>query len=153
MAGHDLDHQFSGPGPQPVAALAPHRLLGTTTAPSHADRAGWMWRGACRSEDPELFFPIAAMGPALEQIRLAKAVCGRCPVQANCLSYALITRPDGIWGGTTTEERWAGSLPPAAVPDLVAAQLNGRPAGDAASVPPAAPSALTVPVCQPADRR
>jgi hypothetical protein len=23
MAGHDLDHQFPGPGPQPVSALAP----------------------------------------------------------------------------------------------------------------------------------
>ncbi len=82
----------------------------------HADRAGspgWMARGACRSEDPELFFPIAAVGPALAQVSSAKAVCGRCPVQASCLSYALITQQDGIWGGTTPEERRPGT-PPAA---------------------------------------
>ena len=78
----------------------------------HAERSSWMLRGACRSEDPELFFPISAAGPGLAQVSSAKAVCGRCPVRANCLSYALITRPDGIWGGTTREERWA-SLPPA----------------------------------------
>ena len=66
-----------------------------------------MLRGACRGEDPELFFPISAAGPALAQVRSAKAVCGRCPVQPDCLSYALITQPEGIWGGTTREERWA----------------------------------------------
>jgi len=130
MAGHDLDHQFSGPGPQQVAALASRPPMGATIVAPYADRGGWMLRGACRSEDPELFFPIAAAGPGLAQIRLAKAVCGRCPVQADCLSYALITRPDRIWGGTTTEERWASSPPPAAVPDLVAAQpARGSPAG------------------------
>lgn len=37
----------------------------------------------------------------------AKAVCGRCTVRANCLSYALETMPEGIWGGTTQEERCA----------------------------------------------
>jgi hypothetical protein len=29
---------------------------------------GWMSRGACQGEDPELFFPIAAEGPALYQL-------------------------------------------------------------------------------------
>jgi WhiB family redox-sensing transcriptional regulator len=71
-----------------------------------------MSRGACRGEDPELFFPITAAGPALAQVRSAKAICGRCPVQANCLSYALITgQHDGIWGGTTSEERWSAGRP------------------------------------------
>jgi WhiB family redox-sensing transcriptional regulator len=55
-------------------------------------------------------------GPGLAQVSSAKAVCGRCPVRANCLSYALITRPDGIWGGTTREERWA-SLPQSERPE------------------------------------
>jgi WhiB family redox-sensing transcriptional regulator len=63
--------------------------------------------GACRSEDPELFFPAASAALASRQVRSAKAICARCPVQANCLSYALITgQDDGIWGGTTREERW-----------------------------------------------
>jgi WhiB family transcriptional regulator, redox-sensing transcriptional regulator len=68
----------------------------------------WMSRGACRREDPELFFPIGLTGPAPpERISAAKAVCGRCPVCLSCLSYASMTRPDGIWGGTTEAERRA----------------------------------------------
>jgi WhiB family redox-sensing transcriptional regulator len=69
--------------------------------------AGWMPRGACQGEDPELFFPIAATGPALAQVIAAKAVCFRCAVRAACLSYALATGQAGIWGGTSQEERHA----------------------------------------------
>jgi len=68
---------------------------------------GWMPRGACQGEDPELFFPIAATGPALARVIAAKAVCFRCAVRAACLSYALATGQAGIWGGTTQEERHA----------------------------------------------
>ena len=68
---------------------------------------GWMPRGACQGQDPELFFPVAATGPALAQIIAAKAVCFRCAVRAACLSYALATGQAGIWGGTTQEERHA----------------------------------------------
>jgi WhiB family transcriptional regulator, redox-sensing transcriptional regulator len=66
---------------------------------------GWMPAGACRGEDPELFFPITVVGPALAQVFAAKAVCFRCVVRAACMSYALATRQAGIWGGTTQEER------------------------------------------------
>ena len=68
---------------------------------------GWMSRGACQGEDPELFFPITAVGPALTQVFAAKAVCFRCAVRARCLSYALATGQAGVWGGTTQEERHA----------------------------------------------
>ncbi len=67
----------------------------------------WMPRGACRQEDPELFCPIAAAGPALAQVTGAKAVCFRCAVRTACLSYALATLQAGIWGGTTQAERHA----------------------------------------------
>jgi WhiB family transcriptional regulator, redox-sensing transcriptional regulator len=70
----------------------------------------WMASGACHGIDPELFFPISATGRAVPQINSAKAICGRCPVRQNCLSYALLTMPDGIWGGTTREERIAMRL-------------------------------------------
>jgi hypothetical protein len=44
------------------------------------------------------------------QTAFAAPICTcRCSVQANCLSYTLITQPDGIWGGTTREERWRNS--------------------------------------------
>ena len=75
---------------------------------SGARSLSWMSRGACRQADPELFFPTAAVtGPAARQAEAAKAVCGRCDVRANCLSHALEAMPEGIWGGTTPEERRA----------------------------------------------
>ena len=67
----------------------------------------WISQGACRGEDPELFFPIAAQGPAAAQASAAKAVCRRCAVNAACLSFGLETSQEGIWGGTTREERRA----------------------------------------------
>jgi len=71
-----------------------------------SDYVSWMSRGACRQADPELFFPIATVqGPAARQVEAAKAVCAACAVRARCLSYALEAMPDGIWGGTTPEER------------------------------------------------
>jgi WhiB family transcriptional regulator, redox-sensing transcriptional regulator len=69
--------------------------------------AGWMSRGACQREDPELFFPIASNGAVAHLVGAAKAVCSACAVRAACLSFALETRQDGIWGGATTEERGA----------------------------------------------
>jgi WhiB family redox-sensing transcriptional regulator len=62
--------------------------------------------GACRSAEPELFFPLSAAGPAVPQVAAAKAICRGCPVCAECLDYAMQTAQDhGIWGGTTDEER------------------------------------------------
>jgi WhiB family transcriptional regulator, redox-sensing transcriptional regulator len=85
-----------------------------------ADAMGWMSRGACRGADPELFFPIAANGPALQQISAAKRICLRCPVRPACLSFGLKTLPEGIWGGTTPEERRIMRKHPA----LAAAQMH-----------------------------
>ena len=51
----------------------------------------WRHRAICRDEDPELFFPVGNSGPALLQIAEAKAVCQRCPVTSECLSWALET--------------------------------------------------------------
>ncbi len=79
---------------------------------------GWMSRSACRRADPELFFPATEAGAGLQRVSEAKRVCGRCPVRASCLSYALMTAPDGIWGGTTAEERRLMREP------------SGRPAGE-----------------------
>lgn len=68
----------------------------------------WRHRGACRDEDPELFFPVGNTGPAALQIEEAKAVCGGCPVMEQCLEWALETREDdGVWGGLSEDERRA----------------------------------------------
>ncbi|MFF5986930.1 WhiB family transcriptional regulator [Prauserella flavalba] len=68
----------------------------------------WSERAACRDEDPELFFPVSDMGPGAQQTEQAKAICARCPVRAECLTYALESGLDyGIFGGTTERERRA----------------------------------------------
>ena len=73
---------------------------------SGARSLSWMASGACLQADPELFFPIAeGTGPAARQAEAAKAVCGPCVVRKNCLSFALEAMPEGIWGGTTPDER------------------------------------------------
>jgi len=52
----------------------------------------------CRSMNPELFFPVSASGPSLDQVTQAKAICARCPVRQQCLAFALDTRQDhGVW--------------------------------------------------------
>jgi WhiB family transcriptional regulator, redox-sensing transcriptional regulator len=69
-------------------------------------QADWWSHAACRTADPELFFPISAVGPATAEIATAKAVCARCGVRRECLTFALATRQvHGVWGGTSPEER------------------------------------------------
>lgn len=69
-------------------------------------RGHWRSAAACRSADPELFFPISHSGKSLEQVAEAKAICAGCPVGRECLAFALRTRQvHGIWGGTTEQER------------------------------------------------
>ena len=86
------------------------------------DDAGWRYRAACRDSDPNLFFPVGSTGTALEEIQAAKALCRTCPVQAECLAFALETNQEaGVWGGASEEERRQlrrdrrPGLPPAAV--------------------------------------
>ncbi len=66
----------------------------------------WRHSALCQDEDPELFFPIGAIGPSLRQIESAKAVCRRCSVTTDCLSWAMDTGQDsGVWGGKSEDER------------------------------------------------
>jgi len=77
---------------------------------------GGQWRSvaACRSADPDLFFPISDSGPAVEQAVTAKAICATCRVRHECLAFALRTgQVHGIWGGTTEDERAAVRRRPA----------------------------------------
>jgi WhiB family transcriptional regulator, redox-sensing transcriptional regulator len=68
--------------------------------------ANWRVLAACRSADPDLFFPISSSGKSAEQAAEAKAVCACCLVRRHCLAFALRTRQaHGIWGGLTAEER------------------------------------------------
>ncbi|MEV5709123.1 WhiB family transcriptional regulator [Actinoallomurus sp. NPDC052274] len=66
----------------------------------------WMNRAECQKVDPELFFPIGNGRQTPEQVAEARAVCGRCPVSSDCLSYSLETAQGyGVWGGADEEER------------------------------------------------
>jgi WhiB family redox-sensing transcriptional regulator len=68
----------------------------------------WRHHALCRDEDPELFFPIGNTGPAVRQLERAKAICTRCPVTQECLTWALDNGQDaGIWGGLSEDERRA----------------------------------------------
>jgi WhiB family transcriptional regulator, redox-sensing transcriptional regulator len=73
------------------------------------DPRNWRTRAACREVDPDLFFPVGADDSPVTrfQVERARAVCDSCPVRADCLRFALGSRQDGIWGGTTEGERSA----------------------------------------------
>lgn len=62
----------------------------------------WRTRAACRTvPDPEIFFPSPG-----GDTRPAKRVCRHCPVQAECLAYALRRgETSGVWGGRSPRER------------------------------------------------
>ena len=61
---------------------------------------------ACRSADPDLFFPISSSGPSLAQAAAAKAICAGCRVRRECLAFALRTHQvHGVWGGLSEQER------------------------------------------------
>jgi WhiB family redox-sensing transcriptional regulator len=65
----------------------------------------WRHYAACLDHNPELFFPI---GISPNQTEAAKDVCfWECPdrVRTECLAFANESRAEGIWGGTTQEER------------------------------------------------
>lgn len=66
------------------------------------DRAlGWQDFGLCGQTDPEVFFPQQGENP-----RAAKKVCAQCFVRDECLEYAVAdTSLEGVWGGTTIQER------------------------------------------------
>ncbi len=70
--------------------------------PSLAAPPAWSASAACRSTDAVHFF--APLGEPREQRarreHAARALCRRCPVEDDCLQYALrVQEPYGIWAG------------------------------------------------------
>lgn len=61
----------------------------------------WQEYARCAQTDPEAFFPNKG-----DSGTAAKRVCADCPVQQQCLEYALANDERiGIWGGTTPNDR------------------------------------------------
>ena len=71
----------------------------------------WRPLAACKGIDPELFFSsdeLPNKNERIEREAAAKAVCARCPVRAECLTYAIAAGERyGIWGGLNPQERRA----------------------------------------------
>ncbi len=71
----------------------------------------WQQRAACIGLDPDVFHPSFVGRRQAQAYRTAKAICASCPVQAECLTYALTVEGaerlgrHGVWGGTTPEQR------------------------------------------------
>lgn len=61
----------------------------------------WAAFAVCRDRDPDSFFPATAQGE-----RDAMRVCNGCPVQIDCLEFAMEARIRfGVWGGMTEKQR------------------------------------------------
>jgi WhiB family redox-sensing transcriptional regulator len=68
--------------------------------------SNWRAASACLNADPDLFFPVAVGNAVSKQVSRALRLCQECTVRQHCLDFALQTgEKDGIWGGTTPEER------------------------------------------------
>src|SRR5215470_9731004 len=82
------------------------RRAGGTQVEMKDTAPDWRFRAACLAADPELFFPLSAVGPSAAQLSQAKAICAGCSVRWQCLDFALATRQvHGVWGGTDEDER------------------------------------------------
>jgi len=61
----------------------------------------WAAFAVCRDSDPDGFFPVTPEGE-----RAAIRVCQGCPVQQDCLGFAIEARIRfGVWGGMTEKQR------------------------------------------------
>lgn len=61
----------------------------------------WRAFGNCAGRNPDLWFAAGAL-----EHKMAKRICRNCPVQVECLTYAMEIPVDhGIWGGLTERER------------------------------------------------
>lgn len=67
--------------------------------------------GACSDLAPQILaldpFSVDDSADDPDLAELAKDICGRCPLRARCLAYAMNNEPYGIWGGLDAAERLA----------------------------------------------
>lgn len=70
----------------------------------------WADDGACRSRDQAIFFPVEYGAghhrPLPEDMMAdARAICGPCPVFADCHRHAIEHETEGIWAATDPHQR------------------------------------------------
>lgn len=108
-SGDSTRRPVTGPRSAGSSPTAKERDMTRVITGRDADRTterNWRDRAACRSVDPELFFPIEENAAACaDQVAAAKAVCASCPVRQQCLDDSLTRLPYGVAGGLTASER------------------------------------------------
>lgn len=90
---------LEAPAPDESADWA--ALAGVYAVEEDEGELAWQTEALCAQTDPEAFFPEKG-----GSTRDAKRVCESCPVQAECLDYAMSKDEKfGIWGGLSERER------------------------------------------------
>jgi WhiB family redox-sensing transcriptional regulator len=61
----------------------------------------------CREFDTDMFYRVEEERnqDAYQYINAVRSICGRCPIQRECLAYAFGNEEFGVWGGLTGLER------------------------------------------------
>jgi WhiB family redox-sensing transcriptional regulator len=61
----------------------------------------------CQGVETDLFYRIEEErnSTAYKYINAVRSICGRCPIQRDCLAYAFENETFGDWGGLTSMER------------------------------------------------
>lgn len=64
-------------------------------------------RCAVIEADPDMFFMDDKDEPNYNAVKteIARSICNECPIQKQCLEFAIKEEMEGVWGGTTTKER------------------------------------------------
>lgn len=76
-------------------------LIGMLEAQPQPSDEDWSSRAICPQTDPEAFYP--EKGGSTKE---AKRICRECPVQKQCLQWALDNDERfGVWGGLSERER------------------------------------------------
>lgn len=60
----------------------------------------WYSDGLCKDYPTKMWYQFDT-----EKDRAAKRICNKCPVQAECLQYALANHETGVWGGLNDLDR------------------------------------------------
>lgn len=95
-------------GKVPVSAVS---IAYDVEAPSR----GRTWRDHAQCKgSTHLFFasPLERPGRKARREHLARTLCGACPVQRACRTWAREHREFGLWGGESEDERSAAGFRP-----------------------------------------
>ena len=95
----------SGPGQPPITAPAATPTNNPYIVAAPPPPQDWREEALCAQSEPDIWYPPQGYD-GTQTTRIAKRICGQCPVQQPCLDTALDHNEiHGIWGGLTHNER------------------------------------------------